>query len=194
MTRDGYETYQTYLALQRHFSTSYDYFKYNGKVKASKDAYQKRNDLYAFEKLCKIIPKEKRIDFFLAHFIEDPKCWIKSMSRDKLDEYTSFWNRFHSKFKEDMEHIKMHGPANAMRVAYDIPDIHRMVLSGLISIESIIVLDMMFPFIDDHKLQVKVPVVFPQHITKCEKYRPFVKQKVQEEYNKYTETAKAVLL
>ena len=64
MTRTGYEIYIKYLALQKHFSTDYDYFKFNGRVKASVDAYQKRNDMFAFEKLSKIISNDDLEDFF----------------------------------------------------------------------------------------------------------------------------------
>ena len=46
MTKSGYLAYLKYLALQRHFTSNYDYHKFAGKVKASTDAYQKRNDMY----------------------------------------------------------------------------------------------------------------------------------------------------
>ena len=42
MTKTGYEIYIKYLALQKHFSTDYDYFKFNGRVKAGVDAYNRR--------------------------------------------------------------------------------------------------------------------------------------------------------
>ena len=102
MTKDGYEVYIMYLALQRHFSTNYDYFQYNGKVKASKDAYSARNDIFSFEKLTKIIRKEDREDFFVAHFLENPKEWIRNMSKPKMEEFRAKFRMFPIKFKEDL--------------------------------------------------------------------------------------------
>ena len=57
MTKSGYLAYLKYLALQRHFTSNYDYHKFAGKVKASTDAYQKRNDMFSFEKITKIIKR-----------------------------------------------------------------------------------------------------------------------------------------
>ena len=102
MTKDGFEVYRMYLALQRHFSTDYDYFEYNGKVKVSTDAYSKRNDLYAFEKLTHIIKKEDREDFFVSHFLDNPKEWIRNMSKQKLDEYKAVYRNFPIKFQEQL--------------------------------------------------------------------------------------------
>ena len=40
------EAYQTYLAIKNHFSSpSYDYFKYQGKVKVNSQSFEKRERL-----------------------------------------------------------------------------------------------------------------------------------------------------
>lgn len=194
MTKDGYEVYKMYLALQRHFSTNYDFFKYNGKVNVSVDAYQKRNDIFAFEKLTKIIPKEDRIDFFVAHFLDNPKEWIKNMSKDGLERYRSVFKNLPNKFKEDLEYIKMVGPSKMLAVSSDIPMIHKKVFEGDIAIETLILIDMNFPFIDKHAEQVTVPFVWPDHVKKLNKYKPFVLQKIGTDGYKYTEQMRNILL
>ncbi len=47
-TEDAFKTYVDYLALKRHFTTkTYDYHKYNGKVKVSFEAFQTRKDVFS---------------------------------------------------------------------------------------------------------------------------------------------------
>ena len=48
---EGFDAYKTYLALKRHFTSDYDYFKYNGKVRAGVESFLKRNDKFFFRKL-----------------------------------------------------------------------------------------------------------------------------------------------
>lgn len=184
-----------YLALQRHFSTNYDYFEYNGKVKVSTDAYSKRNDIFAFEKLTKIIKKEDREDFFVAHFLDNSKEWIKNMSKQKFDLYRAVFKNFPTKFKQDLEFIKLNGPSNMLKVEPNqIPLIHKHVIDTTLSMESIIMLDSLFPFIDNHRDTVTVPFVWPDYIKKVTKYRPFVKKKLNESLINITDVARNVLL
>lgn len=195
MTKEGYEVYIMYLALQRHFSTNYDYFLYNGKVKASIDTYSNRNDVFSFEKLSKIIRKEDREDFFVAHFLDNPKEWIRNMSKQKLDEYKAIYKNFPIKFEQDMQFIKMNIPSKMIACdANTIPSIHKNVISKNLSIESIIVLDMIFPFIDKHQEEVKVPFVWPDYISKINNYKPFVKKKIHKNFINIVDVARNVLL
>tara|TARA_S200002703_G_scaffold23942_1_gene20822 strand:+ start:1555 stop:2142 length:588 start_codon:yes stop_codon:yes gene_type:complete len=195
MTKDGYEVYIMYLALQRHFSTNYDYFQYNGKVKASKDAYSARNDIFSFEKLTKIIRREDREDFFVAHFLENPKEWIRNMSKTKMDEFRAKFRMFPIKFKEDLYYLQINGPAAMLACEPDkIPLIHSSCINGSISLETICVLDDIFPYLEKHEQTVTVPFVWPDHINKVKKYKPFVKKKLQCNFINIVDIARDVLL
>ena len=177
MTRDGYECYKLYLALQRHFSTTYDFFTYNGKVNASVESYSKRPDVFKFEKLSKILPADQRLDFFVSHFITDSKMWIGNMSKQHYDNYKAKIKNFPKSFKEDLEYISQHNPKELMDIR-DIPLIHKMCINKKVSAETLITMDKFFPFIDKHKAEVKVSIVFPDHITMLLKYRPFFEKNV----------------
>ena len=179
MTKKGYQAYLMYLALQRHFSTSYDFFKYNGKVNASVAAYEKRNDMFSFEKLTKIIPEENLMDFFIAHFVQNPKMWIREMSKQTYENWKAELRLFPSTFEEDMYIIKGYDPKDLMDCSKDIPLIHKLAIEKKISILTLIVMDNFFPFIDKHKETVKVPFVFPDHIQMLIKYRPFILNKLE---------------
>lgn len=194
MTKDGYEVYIMYLALQRHFSTNYDYFQYNGRVKASTDSYSNRNDLFSFEKLTKIIKAEDREDFFVAHFLDNPKEWIRNMSKAKLDEYKATYKNFPNKFKEDLEFIKLNGPHNMIHHTKDeIPGIHKYCINNTLSIETVIALNDIFPFLDKHENEVSVPFVWPDYISKVYNYRPFVQKKLKNDFINIVDIARNVL-
>ena len=48
----GYGAYLLFLALRTHFTKAkYDFFQMNGKLRANKESYLKRNDKAFFEKL-----------------------------------------------------------------------------------------------------------------------------------------------
>ena len=185
MTRTGYQAYQMYLALQRHFSSSYDYFKYQGKVNASVDAYNKRNDFYSFEKLGKIVPQKEWMMFFVAHFLDKPNCWIKDMSKADYETYKTKLKNFPKQFQEEIEYIaSQYSPPDLVVVEDDftIPLLHDLCIKKKISIETIILIDMFYSFIDNHEKVIKVPMLWPQHILKLKKYRPFVKKFLNIEY------------
>ena len=48
----GFEVYKMYLSLKQHFTKpDYDYYKYNGKVRANEKSFEQRQDRYFFKKL-----------------------------------------------------------------------------------------------------------------------------------------------
>ena len=66
-----------YLALKKHFTTDqYDYFKYNGKVRASMDTFRTRNDAYFFTKLSS---KENWVEILIANMVHDQTSWIREI-------------------------------------------------------------------------------------------------------------------
>lgn len=90
---DGYAAFRIYTAIKLHFdSDSYDYFKYNGNVRATPDSFNKRNDVYFFEKLAKEYDLNTIVYKNLAQVRlaggGTNKYWIKDLlSRDNDKEY-----------------------------------------------------------------------------------------------------------
>ena len=106
---EPFEVYQKYLAMKRHFSSdSYDYHKYNGKVKANQHSFDIRKDKYFFYKLS----KQKNVEeFLLANFLDgDNVFWIGQLRDDKCTEvYENYRKRKQSltyTFKEDLSKFK----------------------------------------------------------------------------------------
>jgi len=88
-----FESYQTYLALKQHFTSSYDYHKYNGKVSASEAAFRKRKDDLFFAKVAK---HDDPIGFLLCHVSRNPKVYIRDIAYKKSAqlEYEDWKKRF----------------------------------------------------------------------------------------------------
>lgn len=150
--------------------------------------------MWSFEKLTKIVPEDQRVDFFVAHFKDNPKEWIRNMSKNGLEKYKATIKNLPTKFKEDLEYIKMIGPAKAIKVDGDIPLIHDKVMSDTIAKETVIVLDRIFPFLDRHEKEVDIGWLWPDYIQSVKKYKPFVEKKIENNYNIYTDIAKEILL
>ena len=84
-----YEVYIDYLALKRHFTTeSYDYHKYNGKVKAKKESFEKRKDKFFFEKISR---HRDPHGLMLANFLKSDDIWVKNLTGDEASEQYNKW-------------------------------------------------------------------------------------------------------
>ena len=88
------ETYQAYLAIKQHFSdSSYDYFKYNGKIRVNVDTFYARKDKFFYEKLARKFngkPDELR-NYFVSILSSNPKKWIRELVGIKAEETYTKW-------------------------------------------------------------------------------------------------------
>lgn len=90
-TEESFNTYIDYLALKRHFTTSsYDYHKYNGRVKASFKSYQTRNDAFFFYKLSQ---RPDRHNLMLANIVANPNIWVRDLCEDRAEEVYVEWKK-----------------------------------------------------------------------------------------------------
>lgn len=73
---NGFEVYQTYIALKSHFnSKSYDYTRYQGKTNVSINSWNQRNEQYEFNKVAKRHGNQS-FKYLLANFCRDANFWI----------------------------------------------------------------------------------------------------------------------
>ena len=77
----AFDCYVIYLALKAHFSRKgYDYFKYNGRTKASVENFNVRKDRYFFEKLTKRYSKEEIESYFVSNYLSNSNLWVGEMN------------------------------------------------------------------------------------------------------------------
>ena len=138
---EPYEAYVKYLALKSHFSDkNYDFFKYNGKVKAWRTTFESRKDKYFFYKLSK---KKDPVEYLVANFVGSDDFYIGNIREDKSDEVYMDWKKriesltytFKSdlsKMKEDFkELVKKEFPKTAKQIDIKLPDLPSMELPTL---------------------------------------------------------------
>lgn len=176
----GYGSYLLFLALRTHFTNAkYDFFQMHGKLRATKESYQKRNDRFFFEKLAKQYDAEELKDFYIANFLND-----KRYVTDLLDEdaHAAFFNhrarqqaiQYH--FRNDLDLLFDKGVKQVFQLSEDeYPKVIILYFQGRISIDTLVILNDFIPFADKFSKYLSEDVVWNKIALKMQKYRPFLK-------------------
>ena len=90
---EGFNAYKTYLAVKNHFTTSYDYFKYNGKVSAKTDSFLKRRDKFFFNKLERKYTPDQIRELFVSNFADGEDFWVGNVLTLKAEEVYNNWKK-----------------------------------------------------------------------------------------------------
>jgi hypothetical protein len=176
-----FETYKTYLALKKHFtSETYDFKKYSGNIRAKIDTFHKRKDRYFFERLSRQKKKEEIIEYFVSHFANssDPsKVWIGEIVQNGSEIYTSWKSKIDSLsyvFEQDLRIIA----ENKNIPEYFKPGARHSklikdYLSGVIQLETLIILVTCLGLLPKYDEQYTDPV-WAQVSQKIRKYSLFL--------------------
>ena len=99
-----YEAYQNYLAMKLHFGGEYDFHKYNGKVSATLESFEKRKDKFKFVRLSKKLSDPEILDYFLANFIRG-KEWIGDFDQKNLIAHKKIVQSLQYFYENDLEKL-----------------------------------------------------------------------------------------
>tara|TARA_Y100001938_G_scaffold113141_1_gene155175 strand:+ start:4467 stop:5090 length:624 start_codon:yes stop_codon:yes gene_type:complete len=154
---EGFDAYKTYLALKRHFTSDYDYFRYNGKVKASLESFLRRKDKFFFRKLAKKYDNEQLIEFFVSNFLIGDN-WIGNLvSQESEENYVRYQRRMQSlsyNFDSELRWLVDYCGSNDLELdslllveSSDHPLLLRLLLQKKVSIETVILLNDSLGFI-----------------------------------------------
>ncbi len=173
---DAFNAYKRYLAIKSHFTNkSYDYFKYNGRSRASLKTFEQRRDRYYFEKLS----NKKDIDGFLvANFIEDESVWVGDLVNEELAEknYRHWRKRLDSLtyiFTNEIDLLEDCYNSNISVSEGQYPNLLKLHLRKQISPETLLILNDLTPFFNSWNRRINDKVLWPIHHHKLKKYRPF---------------------
>jgi hypothetical protein len=172
----SYKVYIDYLALKKHFTTkNYDYHKYRGKVKASFQSFQSRNDVFFFYKLSK---KENPHKILLANIVLNPKVWVRNMIDTPGEEVYSAWERriqsLTYSFKTDLNCLKEDYKSNFIVKDGQHPYLISLYLQKKISLETLSILSMISKSLDYWESQIVDKIVAGDIINLIRKYYPFL--------------------
>ena len=185
-----FDAYKTYLALKNHFGKStYDYFKYAGKSRASVASFEKRKDKYWFERISRQKNDTEIKEFFVSNLVEadDPNSvWIGNVIRAGDIYYKEWQKRQQSlKYLFTQQSEEMLSSSN-LKELFDCskghPPILKMFLSGKIDIEILVIWDKIFLFGKTFDKKLLDPV-WELVSLKIQKYSPFLNIDV-EDYKK----------
>jgi len=177
----GFEAFALYNALKTHFtSSSYDFFKYNGKTNVSKDSFMKNKAKYQFYKLSRKYSLEQLRNFFLANFIYGDSTWVGEMLGPEGDKAYSKWQKTNQSltyvFENDIIRLVGNDAPDQMLIVNDgqHPKLLREVMSGTIAIETMVILNDIMNFFPMWNRKISDDIIWPNWRLKCEKYAPFV--------------------
>jgi len=174
-TKDAYEMYIYYLALKRHFTSSYDYHKYNGKINASITSFETRKDKFFFYKLSK---RSDAKDFILANMVNDPKIWIGDIVGEEGEKVFTEWTKKQQSlsyvFKTELGKLDEDFDSNLITKDGQHPKLLRLHTTGNISQETLIIIDDLTNVFSYWSKKVIDKIIFPDILNRCNKYKPFL--------------------
>lgn len=174
----AFECYKEYLALKNHFSKpDYDYFKYNGKLRANADSFNTRKDKLFFQKLAKHPDVH---NFLVANLSENEKHWIRDLAYSENAEktYKNWLKRQQSLsyiFKQELGKLDSDFNRNFVVKSNEHPLLLKLFLAKEISLETLCLL-LEFTGAKKHwDNKMQYDLVYDIVKTKIEKYTPFIR-------------------
>lgn len=185
---NAYDAYRKYVAIKLHFQQKdYDYFKFAGVAKVSREKFETRNDKYFFQRIAKVYNEEQFEQLLVANFISNKSGWIGDIfsddGRKRLLEWKKTQQALEYLFEQDLQAIKQlidDGEISSFDdifscVDSDWPELVTMVFQSAIKIETFIIMNKVlnfFPKMDSH---IADTLVWPELRLMCSKYSPFIK-------------------
>ena len=183
----AFDAYRCYLSLKNHFTKDhYDYIKYRGKTRATKQAFYKRKDRFWFEKFARSKNDKEVEEFFVSNFISttDPATmWIGDMIKNGEARYVDWKKKVESlsyNFKEETSSVFADNNFDAMFHVDGSrhPDILKEYLGGKISLETMVICDIILGYVKEWDKKLNDPV-WETVSMKIKKYKPFLNIDVQ---------------
>jgi hypothetical protein len=177
-----FEVYKTYLAFKNHFSKkTYDYFKYCGKSRASLDSFHKRTDRYFFERTSRQKNDDEIKAYFVANFstCSDPQSlWIGEIIRNGEFVYTDWLKKIQSLFYTFKTEVEIFIQKENFKSLFSCkkgrhPEILKKYLEGAISLETMVILDMILDYSSTFDRILDDPV-WETVSLRILKYKPFL--------------------
>jgi|TARA_B110000908_G_scaffold106256_1_gene125092 hypothetical protein len=137
------DVYIMYCAMKAHFSkTDYDFIKYGGKTKVSRDSFYKRKDRHFFVKLSKKYKTKTEImHYYVSNFIKDKKGYIANFSDENYKSWLLKRDGFFEQFTIEMQpYIKNFEPLFQVK-DNNHPKLLKEFLGSRLSLETMIILD-----------------------------------------------------
>jgi hypothetical protein len=173
---NGFEAYKMYLGIKWHFAQSnYSYVKYNGKVRADENSFNKRKDRYFFEKLSK---QPDLLNFLVANSLEGD-IWVRDLlTAESQETYIKWQRRIQSltyNFQQELSRISTDFKGYFASQNGQHPQLFKEFRQGNISIETLVILNDMLKFFPIWERKITDDIIWPTVRDKCLRYGEFIK-------------------
>ena len=169
------DAYLMYCAMKAHFDKSdYDFVKYNGKSKVSRDSFYKRNDRVFFVKLTRKYKSKQDIqDYLLANFLIHPKGWVGKFDEDNYIHWKKKIQSLSYTFKSEIEPIL---DSKLIAVSENThPKLLKEYLGKRVSLESMVILDSILQFSKMWNVKLKEDYAWKDVSKLMNDYKSFLK-------------------
>lgn len=179
MRLSPFEAFCMFQALKLHFTNeSYDYFRYNGKVKQTVDQFNQKRDKYFYHRLCRRYNSDEIQDYIVANLLADESVWVgKLLDDDSDDIYTNYIKKKQSlsyRFKNEVEHI-LTTHSNPFKFEdNNYPAIINDYMRGDVSLDTLIILNDVTQCFAKFDKKLKGDFLWDKLYFKCRKFRPFL--------------------
>jgi hypothetical protein len=181
---DEFSVYKMYLALKLHFTTdAYDVIKQRGKVRASRQAFAKRTDLFSIKKISKNYTDEEVANFLVANFVSGDR-WGGMFDIEAGQRYTLWKKKIESlsyAFSQDLDNLIQEcedsgiDPTAIFTISKgQHPYIIKAYLRKTIGIETLVILEKLTGFINKFDSEINDTIVWPDISRLIKKYKPFL--------------------
>lgn len=177
----GYEAFCLYTGLKLHFTSSYDFIKYNGKVRVTVEAFDNRKDKYYFHKISRKYSKEEFEQFLIANFLHKPDIWIgKLLDEEANDRYLQYQKTIQSLsyiFENECRDLfdSVDSPNELFKTQGEHPLLLKKALRGEVSIQTILILNSLINFVSKWNENINDTIVWPNYEKLLSKYNGFLK-------------------
>lgn len=177
VTQESFELYTFYVAIKSHFTKDdFDYFKTKGGAKASVNALERRKDKSFFYTVSKRVRDPK--SYVFANVLHNPNVWIGDIAKDReqSDKVHVEWERrmqsLSYAFKEDIGKLNLDFNTN-FEFNSGHPPLLRLYLKKSISLETMVILDMILSYVRIWDRKINDPV-WRDISRQIKKYKPFL--------------------
>lgn len=184
MIMEPYDVYRAYLSLRLHFTTdNYDVIKQQGRVKASKQSFFKRRDLFSIKKISELYTDKEVVDFLVANFVSGDR-WGGVFDHDAKETYIHWKKRIESMsyiFEKEIDNIFNFAEKGGMTFLdmfitknNQHPSILKLYLKGTVSIETLVILNKLNNYVEQLDTFLATDVIWPDVSRIIKKYSPFL--------------------
>ena len=157
------DVYLMYCAMKAHFGkTDYNFIKYGGKSRVSRNSFFKRKDRYFFVKLSKKYKTENEIrNYFIANFMMEQRGYVANFNDENYEKWQNRQNNFHDIFTNEIQPMIQDFNSLFEIKKSEHPKLMKEYLGKRISLETLIILDELVEYSKKWNEHLKDDLLWP---------------------------------